>query len=163
MFPFSIRRTIKMPIPRDTFEHTSEIVVSVIYSYIKSQKPYRISSTPNNLQFTGRSPELGGLLNRYNWSKLVGISSGNVQITPGINELVISYTLWFTEIFILASVGTAIFGYLILSEGITISNIGLVVAIWLYFYGGNLAVMVIRFHSLINSAIKSLTLKAVSI
>jgi hypothetical protein len=159
MFPFSISRTIKMPIPGDTFEHASEVVVSVIYSYIKSQKPYRISSNPNNLQFTGRSLEPGGLLNGYNWSKLVGISSGNVQITSGTNELVISYTLWFTECFIFASLAAVIFGYLILSEGMTISNIGLVFAIWLYFYGGNLAVMVIRFHGLINSAIKSLMIK----
>jgi hypothetical protein len=54
----------------------------------------------------------------------------------------------------LASLMTIMFAFFILSSGFTIQNLGIVIGIWTWFFGGNFIITVVRFHNLVRSATK---------
>ena len=147
MFPFSFGRTIEIPITDNTVESVSEMIASTLVRLIKAEKPSSFTSNQNHITFTGGVFRFAG-----SWNLLVSINYGAIDIVQVNNKLLVSYKLWFVELFIFASLITAMFAYLILSSDFSVQNLGLVAGTWLWFFGGNFIITVIRFHSLVRSA-----------
>ena len=148
MFPFTFGRTIEVPITGNSVESVSEMILDRLAGRIKAQKPSSISSNPHQITFSGGFFRFVG-----NWNLLVAIDYGVIDVVPDHNRLLISYNIRFIGLFILSSLMTIMFAFAIFSSGFTLQNLVAVAGIWLWFFGGNFIIAVVRFHNFVRSAL----------
>ena len=149
MFPFNFGRTIEIPVTANSIESVSEEILRTLAERIRAEKPSNISSNPHQITFSGGFFRFVG-----NWNLLVTIDYGVIDIVPDNNRLLISYKLRFKGLFILSSLMTIMFAFVIFSSGFTFQNLAVVAGIWLWFFGGNFIITVVRFHGFVRSASK---------
>jgi len=147
MFPLSFGRTIEVPVTNGAIKSTMEMVLNKLVERIREKEPRNIDYNERRITFTG-----GFFRFRGNWNLLVSINYGEIDIVPTSNKILISYKLLFGELFVLASLVTTLFAYFIFSSGFSIQNLGVVAGIWLWFFGVNFIITVVRFHLLVRTA-----------
>jgi hypothetical protein len=149
MFPFTFSRTIEIPVADETTESASKAISSLLSRRIKAEMPRSFTSNPHQISFSGGVFRFVG-----SWNLLVSITYGVIDFMPTNDKLLVSYKLWFMELFVLASLMTIFFGFLIFSSGLTIQNFSLVVALWFWFFVPAYIMAVARFHNVIKWAQK---------
>lgn len=149
MFPFSFSRTIKVPVTNGAIESTSEMIVSMLAKRIETEKPKNITSTQDRITFSS-----GIFRFRASWDLLGPISYGEIDITQTSNKILVSYKLWFVELFVIVSLMVTIMAFSIFTKGFTIQTLVLIAVMWLWLFGGNFLLTVIRFDNLIHSVLK---------
>lgn len=149
MFPLSFGRTIEVSITDKTAKGVSEKVLGALVQRIQAEKPNKFSCYQHKITFAGSFFRLG-----WNWNLFTSISKGEIHVSRLNGNLLVSYKLWFTSLLIITSIATAIFGFLILHSGFNIQNLAVAIGIWIWLFGGNFLITVLRFHFLIRSIVK---------
>jgi hypothetical protein len=146
IFPFSFGGTIEIPLESDT-----KRIISTLTERIKAEKPSEITSTQSRITF------YGGFFRLVvgNWNLLTSINYGVIEVTPANNKLLVSYKLWFIELLIIASAISAFITFFNVSMGIYTDSLSRFAELWLLFFGGNFIITIVRFHSLVRSAIEN--------
>ena len=145
IFPFSFGGTIEIPLESD-----SKRIISTLTERIKAEKPSEITSIQSRITFSGGFFRLVG-----NWNLLVSISYGVIDIAPANNKLLVSYKLWFTELLVFVSLMAGVAAFVVFATGSADQNFGIVAKIWLWLFGGNFILTIVRFHSFVRSAIEN--------
>ena len=152
MFPFSFVRTIEVPVTGNAVESVSKTILSTLEGYIKTQKPnISISCNGHQITFSDSVPHFR-FIGKSNL--LDGIDHGVIEVMPADHRLLVSYKIRFTGLFISASLLTIAVALCIFSS-FSFQKFAIGLAIWLCYFGGNFLVMVIRFDSLVRSALVS--------
>jgi hypothetical protein len=118
---------------------------------LEAARAQDISITNNRIAFTG-----GAFRLVWNWNILVQIGYGYVELREDDSSFVLSYYASFRQLFVLVSAGLfLVFGIALFSDsGDELSIAGklaLLVFVWLFLFGGNLVVAMIRFPSFVES------------
>jgi hypothetical protein len=152
MFPFSFASTIEVPVAGNAVASVSKTILSTLEGYIRAQKPnISISSSEHQITFSDSVPHV----RFFRKSNLLdGIDRGVIEVVPDDHRLLISYKLWFTGLFVSASLLTITVALCIFSS-FSLQNFAIALAIWLCYFGGSFIVIVIRFDSLVRSALIS--------
>jgi hypothetical protein len=144
IFPFSFGGIIEIPLESDT-----KRIISTLTERIKAEKPNEITSTQSRITF------YAGFFRLVigSWNLLTSINYGVIDITPAKNKLLVSYKIWFIELLIVASAMAACFAFVAVSIGILTDWFSKFVEIWLWLFGVNFILTIIRFHNLVRSAV----------
>lgn len=88
------------------------------------------------------------------WNLLNPINKGRIQIDHANGSLQLSYWISFKRIFYLVSIAVLIMGTIAYLQGTPLSTVALfTIGGWLWLYGMNVVIFLIRFNSLLKSAI----------
>lgn len=76
-----------------------------------------------------------------------------IDIAPANNKLLVSYKLWFTELLVSVSLMAGVAAFVIFAIGSADQNFSILAKIWLWLFGGNFILTILRFHNFVRSAI----------
>ena len=154
MIPFTFSKKIEFIITDNVIEDATTSVVSAIANRIKAEKPSNLTSNQFHITFSGGSfREVPNI----RWNILSPIHHGIIKVIPNKNKLIVSYKLWYTELFIIASVMSVLAALLfMISSGFSIQNLWGSITVWAFLYLGNYVVSIIRFDVFIHSTLNKL-------
>jgi hypothetical protein len=147
MFPFSFKKTIQVPIPRNKVDRVSEIILSVLADRIFDEKPSSFTTNQYQIKFAGGSFRLVG-----NWNLLRSIDHGVIIVTSVNDKLLVSYELWFDELLMITFLFAAFFG-LVISRGSLVLVLFTLAGLWSFLFVPNFAITTLRFDQLVRSVI----------
>ena len=155
MIPFTFSQKIEFIITDSMVENATNSVVNEITNQIEAEKPSKLTINQLQISFSGGSFRRNVPNIRLNI--LSQIHHGIIQVTVSKNKLIVSYKLWYTEMFIIVTVVSILFALLlIISSGFIIQNLWVALIIWAFLYLGNYVISVIRFNIFIHFAINKL-------
>src|SRR5574338_1430247 len=145
MFPFFYKKTIETLVPYGDGEPISEILMQTLVQKVQAEDPARFVHEQNQIAFAGGSP--------VSWRLLGPISYGEIKVVAFEDRVRVSYKLGFTGLFIISMLlvlAMAVFAY---SSDFPFQNKALFAYFWVFLFGGNYALTVVRFEALVQSAI----------
>ena len=137
MFPFSYKKTIETLVPYGDGERISKILVKTLEQRIQAEDPARFLREQNQIAFAGGSP--------VSWRLLGPINYGEIKVVGLEDRIRVSYKLGFTGLFIISMLlvlTMAIFAY---TSDFPFQNNDLFDYFWVFLFGGNYALTVVRF------------------
>lgn len=146
MFPFSFERTIEIPISGVDTNSALEMIINTLAVRIEAEKPSRFNVSENQITFSG-----GMFRFVPNWNLLICIDDGVIDFVQDNQKIFVSYKFWFLVLFSFASFVAFLFGVAIFPSGFTMQNVVVAAGTWLWFFGVNFIITIIRFEMLIRS------------
>ena len=153
MIPVSLSRTVEYEY-HEVCEHVSKRVLVRIRHELAKQKA-------EDIQVVGQAIRFRGGMLRVVWSTnaLVSISRGRVSVFSSRNCIRVKYQLWFTQMLAVSAVIGCVVG-LALADRDTLSISEFLiesVAVFVFFYAGNLLFALASFTSLLDRAMRDIS------
>jgi hypothetical protein len=149
--PFNYTKEISTQLPGDSKIEDYEIIKAYKEKLIKL-KAKNIKTTDNSISFKG------GLFRFVtNWNLLVPITRGKIRIQRKHN-LAIVFDIKFTEMLVIVTLMVSLFfGPILLSEPRLniFEALSSLFFVWLWLFGGNVVIIMIRFPSFIRKTINA--------
>lgn len=146
MFPFSYKKTIETLVPYGDGERIAEILLQTLVQRIKAEDPARFLREQNQIAFAGGSP--------MSWRLLAAINYGEIKVVAFEDRLRGSYELGFTGLFIISMLLVLVIAIFSFNSDFPIQIKEIFAYFWVFLFGGNYALTVVRFEALVRSAIK---------
>lgn len=150
MIPLDFREEIEITDIKDIADYKERLLRNMA-DELKNVKASEIDVRDNELTFHVAFFRLVS-----NWNILTQINSGNIKILSSSKNVVVSYYISFTRMFIIVSVMTAFFGIFLSQDKALSTNekIILPAAAWLFLFGANWLTAMFRFPSFIEDIIR---------
>src|SRR5438132_3245081 len=137
MLPLSLSGLLMVERP-STADRALEDALTSIMARLEREKPLHLSRTGDQIYFKG------GLLRLVSsWNQLIAINRGEIRVERHVRGLFVRYELWFTQLLIVVAVAVGgVFGPPIMAApNLSIAGkLAVLLAAWLWFAGGNIAV-----------------------
>lgn len=154
-FPVEYRGEIKFSdIAVENSDNFQQQFLTKMAQELELVKAHNIERLDNHLSFTGRILSFGS-----NWNILAQIDKGYIEILPSADGVVILYKISFKILLVLVSLLLLIFlGSIFASKGgVGLSLTGKIVisvVAWLWLFGMNWLIAVLRFPAFIERVVK---------
>ena len=154
-FPFEYRGEIKFSdFAVENSDNFQQQFLTKMAQELELVKAHNIVRLDNQLSFTGRILSFGS-----NWNVLTQIDKGYIEVSPSADGIVILYKISFRVLLILVSLLLVIgLGSIFASKGGAVfsltGKIAISIVAWLWLFGMNWLIAVIRFPAFIERVAK---------
>ena len=127
-------------------------LLNAVVEQLQKESANDISVIGNRIRFKG-----GVFRFVHNWNLLISISSGSVEAVPVNGRLIVTYYLNFKQLLIFSTVLASLMGLVIVGEnGLPVEGkLAIVGFTWLWLFGMNFLIAILRFPGLIDRAMKT--------